>query len=78
MAQIVDLEKKIFKHFLYIFLCLQFESLFGLKQGSGVMILTISLYMHMYVRSLIGIDISISSAVFLLFCKKYEKFTYSD
>lgn len=32
--------------------------------------------MHMYVRSLIGIDISISSAVFLLFCKKYEKFTY--
>lgn len=37
------------------------------------MILTISLYMHMYVRSLIGIDISISSAVFLL--KKCEKFT---
>lgn len=55
-----------------------FESLFGLKQGSGVMILTISLYMHMYVRSLIGIDISISSAVFLLFCKKCEKFTDSD
>lgn len=68
MAQIVDLEKK--KTFSVYISLLKFESLFGLKQGSGVMILTISLYMHMYVRSLIGIDISISSAVFLLFCKQ--------
>lgn len=42
------------------------------------MILTISLYMHMYVRSLIDKDISISSAVFLLFVKNVKKFTESD